>query len=235
MAKLSKEQIQTEVKSKGFGLVDAAGYTNMQSPISVQCSKGHMIETNLETIRKPSFVCPVCDGANFEVKVTGQIPEKNGFRIVAFDQATEKLGISVYDGGKLVHYDLFRFTGDLATRLVKIRSLIEDVVIPQWKPDFVVFEDIQYQGPNIMTFKTLSMLLGVCEVACRSKGVDYDLVLSKVWRSHVGVGGRSREEQKKAAVAKVHDLLGLYLMEDVAEAILIGKFAASQKKSKKLF
>jgi hypothetical protein len=79
------------------------------------------------------------------------------------------------------------------------------------------------------------MLLGVCEVACRSKGIDYDLVLSKVWRSHVGVGGRSREEQKKAAVAKVHDLLGLYLMEDVAEAILIGKFAASQKKSKKLF
>jgi hypothetical protein len=131
MAKLSREQVIKEVKAKGCGLVDMSNYQNMLSIITIQCGRGHTIETNLDTLRKPSFRCPTCEGAEFKLDIPKQIPEKSGFRVVGFDQATEHIGVSVYDAGKLVFYDYFHFTGDLATRLVKIRSLIEDIVIVQ--------------------------------------------------------------------------------------------------------
>ena len=38
----------------------------------------------------------------------------------------------------------------------------------------MVFEDIQYQQ-NIMTFKILAMLLGICETCARKAGIDFRL------------------------------------------------------------
>ncbi|MCI6994975.1 MAG: hypothetical protein MR875_09010 [Methanobrevibacter sp.] len=73
-------------------------------------------------------MCPICDGATDFHKPLN-VPAKEGFRIVAFDQATEKMGISIYDGGQLVYCDLITFSGDVTTRLCKIRSFIEDTVI----------------------------------------------------------------------------------------------------------
>lgn len=131
MARLSKDQIQAEVKAKGFGIIDASHYDNMQSIITIQCAKGHVVETNLDTIRKPSFICPTCESADFKMEKPTKVPVKNGYRVIAFDQATEKLGVSIYDAGKLVYYDFFHFTGDLIGRICKIRSLLEDIVIPQ--------------------------------------------------------------------------------------------------------
>lgn len=43
----------------------------------------------------------------------------------------------------------------------------------------IVFEDIQYQN-NILTFKTLAMLLGSSLVATRAANIKYETVLSKV-------------------------------------------------------
>ncbi len=83
-----------------------------------------------------------------------------------------------------------------------------------------------------MTFKILSMLLGVLEVAAAKSGIEYDTVTAKVWRSGVGIMGKTRAEEKKAAIEKVKQLTGLTVAEDTAEAILIGKYAALHKRPK---
>ncbi len=234
MAKIKHEELIKEVEQKGFKLIDDSQYQNMKSTITVMCDKGHEIDTNLETFRKISFVCPICDGVKNVYIPTNKLPEKNGYRVVAFDQATERMGVSVFDSGKLVYYDLYTFTGDVVTRLCKIRSLIEDTIIPRWKPDFVMFEDIQYQN-NIMTFKVLAMLLGICETVTRHAGVEYGVVLPKVWRSGIGYSGRNRAEEKALAKKTVKEMFGVVSNEDTCEAILIGKYATKFHQSKRAF
>lgn len=130
MAKLSNEQIAEELKAKGYELVSADGYQNLQSRIIIKCEKGHLIETCLQDVRHPSFVCPSCDKTVFINPKS--VPEKNGaYRVIAFDQATEHFGLSIFDDGQLVFYNLFTFVGTLNTRMVKIKRLIENIVIPE--------------------------------------------------------------------------------------------------------
>jgi hypothetical protein len=93
MAKLSKEQIQAEVEAKGYKLLSAEGYSNMNSMIVVQCEKGHTIEVSMADFRRASFECPCCNTGKVENPV--KVPEKVGYRVIAFDQATEKFGLSI--------------------------------------------------------------------------------------------------------------------------------------------
>ena len=233
MAKLTHDQLAKEVNGKGFVLIDDSNYKNMDSPITLRCLKGHVIDTNLKSFRHVSFACPICDGA-VEFKKPTHVPEKNGFRIVAFDQATEKCGVSIWDAGKLVYCDLFIFSGDMVSRLCKFRSLLEDIIIPNWKPDFLAFEDIQYQN-NIMTFKVLAMLSGVAQTCARKASIEFDVVLPKVWRAGVGINGKNRAEEKALAKAKVKELFNIDANEDMAEAILIGKYASKFHQSTRAF
>lgn len=131
MARLTHQQITDEIQKMGYELVDDSKYTSMQSRIVVRCPKGHLIETSLADFRRPSFTCPVCD-KDIDFINPKEVPLKNGaYRVIAFDQATEKFGLSIFDNGQLVFYRLFTFSGELNTRLVKIRKLVEDVVIAQ--------------------------------------------------------------------------------------------------------
>ena len=60
-----------------------------------------------------------------------EIPLKgNSYRILGFDQATEKFGVSVFDNGELVYYKLLVFTGDLNMRLLKIQQMLEKEILP---------------------------------------------------------------------------------------------------------
>ena len=93
MAKLSKEQIKAEVEEKGYTLVSADGYENMNSIITVQCSHGHTIEVSMTDFRRASFECPCCNTGKFDNPVA--VPEKKGYRVIGFDQATEKFGLSI--------------------------------------------------------------------------------------------------------------------------------------------
>jgi hypothetical protein len=129
MAKLTHEQIANEIEKLGYKLIDDSNYTSMNSRIVVECEKGHVIETSLADMRKPSFTCPGCDKDISFINPRG-VPEKgNKYRIVAFDQATENFGLSVFDNGELVFYNLYRFSGPLTNRLVKIQKLLEDIII----------------------------------------------------------------------------------------------------------
>jgi Zn finger protein HypA/HybF involved in hydrogenase expression len=95
MASLSSEQIAAEVAAKGFKLVDSSKYKNLESEITVQCPKGHNVITDLKSLRHPSFECPFCASQEMHVISPQIVPNKNGFRIIACDQATEKFGVSI--------------------------------------------------------------------------------------------------------------------------------------------
>ena len=72
------------------------------------------------------------------------------------------------------------FSGDMIHRLIKIKKFIEEVVIPQWKPDFIVMEDIQYQQNGLTTYKVLAMLLGLIQVQLVEQGIKYEVVSPNV-------------------------------------------------------
>ena len=228
MAKLSKEQIQAEVEAKGYTLVSVDGYENMSSIIAIQCSHGHTIEVSMADFRRASFECPLCNNGKFDNPVA--VPAKQGYRVIGFDQATEKFGLSIWDDGKLVFFNLYTFTGALNVRLVKIKHLLEDIIIPEWKPDYIVCEDIQYQYGAVLTYKVLAMLLGIIESTCTDKGIEYEVVSPNVWRKYAGTCGKTRTEEKLLSVATVKQKYQVNVSDDVAEAILIGSYGAKVHK-----
>lgn len=238
--RLTNEEIKDILASKGLICLNIEDYKNMDTMLHLQCKQKHNIDASIRTIRNVNFKCPVCDGKTSVSEKINDIapPVKQGYRIIAVDNATENMGVSIFDNGKLVFYHLFHIQGDTITRLLKNRNLIEQVFIKQWSPDLMVFEDIQYQPPNILTFKVLSMLFGNSLVACRANDVNFETVLSKVWRAHFMCNAKNRSEQKKQSIAKVKEMYDINVNDDVAEAILLGKYAVDSLKRteiKKLF
>lgn len=225
MGRLSLEQIREEVAAKGYKLVDATGYTNMQSEIVVECSKGHQTRVSFADFRSPSFTCPKCD-ASIKFNNPDVVPQKVGYRVIAFDQATEHFGLSIFDDGKLVFFHLYTFAGTVAKRLAQIKKFVRDIVIKEWKPDYIVMEDIQYQYGAVLTYKILAMLLGVIEVECTEAEVPYEVVSPNVWRKYAGTAGKTRLQEKQLSVAVVKEKYGVRVNDDVAEAILIGRYGA---------
>lgn len=94
MARLTHEQIKAEVEKLGYILLDDSQYSTLNSLITVQCEHNHKIEVSLNDLRRPSFVCPCCD-KSIQFINPRTVPQKTGYRIIAFDQATEHFGLSI--------------------------------------------------------------------------------------------------------------------------------------------
>ena len=236
---LSRKEITDLLESKGFTTTNIETYKNLDTQLSLVCKNGHCIEASIKTVRNPNFKCPYCDGKSSSgaAILLEQPPLKSGYRIVAIDNASHNAGVSVFDDGKLVFYHLYNYAGDTIDRLLKNRQFLEDIVALQWKPDLVVIEDIQYQN-NIQTFKTLAMLLGNSLVCMRAHNIRTETVLSKVWRSHFIINGKTRLQEKSQAIEKVKAMYNIDVNDDVAEAILLGKYAVDAIRKaavKKLF
>lgn len=225
MSKFSHQRLTEEIEKLGYTLVDDSKYQNMDSPLLVQCKKGHKFEASLSTLRRQGFICPSCDIHVDFINPTS-IPPKGKMRVIAFDQATEKFGLSIWDDGKLTFYHLYNFTGILANRLVKIRSLVNDIVINKWCPDVIIMEDIQQQHGAVLTYKVLAMLLGVLQETCAENGIEFEAVSPNVWRKYAGTCGKTRAEEKKLSVAVVKQKFNINVSDDVAEAILIGQYGS---------
>ena len=231
MGKLSTTQLEKELQEKDYTLISDEGYKNLNSFIKVKCPHGHLIETTMADFRHPSFECPVCI-PNITFINPKEIPPKeaNTFRIIAFDQATEKFGLSIWDNGKLIFYNLYTFKGVVINRIAQIRKFVKDFVIDKWNPDFVVMEDIQYQkggyGGGLTTYKVLAMLLGNLEVLLAENNIKYEVVSPNVWRKYAGTAGKNRTEEKMLSVAKVKEKFNIKVTDDVAEAILIGSYGS---------
>lgn len=131
MARLSTNQIRDLIAAKGkFSLVSDEGYENIHSRILVRCDKGHLFETCIADVRHPSFACPQCN-RHLDFINPAAVPQKRGYRLIAFDQATEKFGLSIYEDGKLIFYSLYQFSGDVTARLSQINKFVRDIVIAQ--------------------------------------------------------------------------------------------------------
>lgn len=217
---LSKEQIQIEVEKASHKLVNSDGYKNLKSPIEVECSRGHTYVTSVDALRR-STVCPSC--SREIVKLEGYPPPKRGHRVVSIDQATNVSGISVFDDGELVYVGQRIFNGELGQRYASFSSFLSKEVIGQWKPDELIFEDIQYQN-NVITFKVLAGLLGICTLLAELGKVKYTIIPNKVWQSRFDIRGTTRVQQKRATMDKVKEHFNLNVNDDIADSIMLGYY-----------
>lgn len=140
--------------------------------------------------------------------------------IIAFDQAVSgATGYSVFnkDTQELITYG--KFVG--GTILNCKDNVVE--LIDKWKPVHVLLEDVQQQR-NVQTFKVLSMLLGVLQVALEERGIKYEIVHVMRWRAKSDIYAKNRADAKKQAQEKVQELYGVKPTQDEAEAVLIGRY-----------
>lgn len=148
-------------------------------------------------------------------------------RLLALDQSSRVSGYAIFYDGKLEDYGKFEFTdNDLGIRLLKIRQKV-DGLIDKYNINEVVLEDIQLQNNvsnNVQTFKALAEVFGVVYELITEKDIKNSAVLSTVWKSALGVKGRTRPEQKRNAQAFVTSTYGIKATQDESDAICIGTY-----------
>ena len=153
-------------------------------------------------------------------------------RVLALDQASRTSGWAVFDDGKLVTYGKFTTDqADVGDRLHFIRMRVSKL-IDDYDIDEVVFEDIQLQGNvanNVATFKALAEVFGVLYELFVMLKMPRTAVLSTVWKSTLGIKGKDRTAQKKAAQAWVEKTYGVKPTQDECDAICIGAHYVNNK------
>jgi Holliday junction resolvasome RuvABC endonuclease subunit len=153
-------------------------------------------------------------------------------RVLALDQASRTSGWAVFDDGKLVTYGKFTADqADVGDRLHFIRMRVS-WLIDDYDIDEVVFEDIQLQGNvanNVATFKALAEVFGVLYELFVMLKLPRTAVLSTVWKSTLGIKGKDRAAQKKAAQAWVEKTYGVKPTQDECDAICIGAHYVNNK------
>ena len=153
-------------------------------------------------------------------------------RVLALDQASRTSGWAVFEDGKLVTFG--KFTADhseVGDRLHYIRGQVAKL-IDTYDIDEVVFEDIQLQGNvanNVQTFKALAEVFGVLYELFVQLKMPRTAVLSTVWKSTLGIKGKDRAAQKKAAQAWVETTYGVKPTQDECDAICIGAHYVNNK------
>lgn len=148
-------------------------------------------------------------------------------RLLALDQASRTSGYAIFDGNLLLEAGAFTYEDqDLAQRLVKIKNKINQLV-EQFQVDQIIMEDIQLQsnvGNNVITYKALAEVYGVIQEYAAEHKIPCQSVLATVWKSKVGIKGRTRPEQKKAAQEYVLAQYRKNVSQDTADAICIGTY-----------
>jgi len=109
-------------------------------------------------------------------------------------------------------------------------SLIKSI-IDEHKPDFIVFEDTQFQK-SYLTFKELSQLQGVLMAHLFDINIGFEIVPPSTWKSFNKIKGRKRIEQKANTIQMVKDKYNLDLSEDICDAIGIGIWSKDKIKFK---
>lgn len=146
-------------------------------------------------------------------------------KLLALDQSSKVSGFAIFSDRALLKWGKFDFDDEVGIRLVKIREevakLIKDNDI-----DFVAFEDIQLQnsvGNNVQTFKVLAEVYGVIHEYLEENDIPYTIVSASRWKSKLGIKGKNRPEQKRAAQQYVLDTFNIEAIQDICDAICIGQ------------
>lgn len=153
-------------------------------------------------------------------------------RLLALDQASRVSGWAVFIDSRLEAYGkITAEQRDIGERLWYIKSEI-DILIKKYNIDEVVFEDIQLQGNvtnNVQTFKTLAEVFGVIYEFVTELGLPNSATLASVWKSALGIKGRTRPEQKRNAQEYVLNTYGVKATQDECDAICIGTYILQEK------
>lgn len=156
-------------------------------------------------------------------------------KLLALDQASRVSGWSIFEDDQLIDSGTFTLkSDDIGERLVDYRKHIEKLIEDN-DIDEVAFEDIQMQSQvnNVQTFKVLAEIFGVTQEYLASHQYGYHIVSSNTWKSQLGIKGRTRPEQKKAAQAWVLETYGKKVSQDESDAICIGASVVKQNIKKK--
>ena len=148
-------------------------------------------------------------------------------RLLALDQSSRVSGYAIFVDEQLITYGKFEFSQeDLGIRLVNIKNKVAQL-IEEYDINEVVMEDIQMQNNvanNVQTFKTLAEVFGVLYEMLTEKKIKNSAVLSTVWKSALGVKGKTRPEQKRNAQSYITTIYGIKATQDESDAICIGNY-----------
>lgn len=211
---------QQEVAALGWTLLSDT-YTNLDTIMQFQCPEGHIVEFTLRQWRKNS-ICPVCKHDSiFKAK------KKKSKRIIALDNATHITGWAIFDNNELISYGKYIVkASNTPDRIIEVGDWLIGL-LNKWEPDTIILEDIQQQS-NVSTFKTLAKLQGVLEYITKKNNTEYYIISPSTWKSHAGVKGKSRVDQKKSAQLIVQDKYNIQATQDESDAILLGKYGVDK-------
>ena len=211
---------QQEVAALGWTLLSDT-YTNLDTIMQFQCPEGHIVEFTLRQWRKNN-ICPVCKHDSiFKAK------KKKSKRIIALDNATHITGWAIFDNNELISYGKYTVKASNTTdRIIEVGDWLIGL-LNKWEPDTIILEDIQQQS-NVSTFKTLAKLQGVLEYITKKNNTEYYIISPSTWKSHAGVKGKSRVDQKKSAQLIVQNKYNIQATQDESDAILLGKYGVDK-------
>ena len=149
-------------------------------------------------------------------------------KILALDQSSRVSGWAIFDGDKLEQYGKIDVSNyyELGERLHQIRKKVKKLIEDN-KIDKVILEDIYMDGQrvnNVQTFKALAEVFGVLYELCIDINVPVEAVLAGTWKSTLGIKGKTRPEQKRAAQAWVKGAYNLSATQDEIDSICIGAY-----------
>lgn len=152
-------------------------------------------------------------------------------KILALDQSSKITGWSIFEDQQLKDYGKFDCgSADLPARLHKIRNQVSKLIVEN-QIEQIYIEDIQLQnnvGNNVVTYKALAEVIGVVSELAYSFKIPQTLVASSTWKSNLGIKGRARAEQKRAAQQWVIDKFNIKPTQDECDAICIGYYSANK-------
>lgn len=153
-------------------------------------------------------------------------------RLLALDQSSRITGWAYFKDGELQEYGKIDLTtDDIGLRLNQLRDRIVELIM-NFDIDEVAFEDIYMDGQrvnNVATFKVLAEVFGVCYELFTDMEIKNTAVLAGTWKSTLGIKGKTRPEQKRAAQVYVKNKYGIDVIQDIVDAICIGDHIIKQQ------
>ena len=235
MARITLDAINQELASAGWKCTSTE-YKNLEGELRFECDEGHEVYASWKKIRTKRE-CPRCKNNEFKKLVESVKPKSKGAkRVLALDQATYTTGWSIFDGEKLIRYGTFNTEiKDETARINAIKNWMLSM-INNWDPDCVAIEGIQFQEESsgqkmsVTVFQGLARLQGVLMEACYALKVDFIICPTNTWRNHCQVKGRYRADKKRSMQLIAKKEYDITVSDDEADAIGIGKYAASINK-----
>lgn len=151
-------------------------------------------------------------------------------KLLAFDQSLNVTGWAIFKDGSLETFGKFDTSEhETARKLVEIRNSVLEL-IKEYKPTEVAIEEIQLQQipgstshGNVETYRKLAYAQATILELLAELDIKHHIVPSVTWKSTCGVKGRARAEQKRNAQAYVLNEFGVRAIQDICDAICIGK------------